>query len=74
MITITGMKYCKTNNCLRKATNCLDKIYVQETTGNLRQPAPFPKCFINRLFLKFISTYLRVSDVYDHHPINTYCA
>lgn len=68
------MKYCKINNCLCNATNCLEKIYMQEITGNVRQPAPYPKCFIGRLSLKFMSTSLRVSDVYDHHPINTYCA
>lgn len=68
------MKDCQTNNCLRIATNCLDKIYMQGTTGNLRQPAPFPNSLINRLSLMFISTSLRVSDVYGHHPINTYCA
>lgn len=38
---------------------------MQVTTGNVRHPAPFSNCLINRLSLKFVSTSLRISDVYD---------
>lgn len=58
------MKYCKINNCLCNATNCLEKIYMQGITGNVRQPAPFPKCFIDFLFLLSLWVHLYVFQMY----------